>query len=454
MAKVLRPPDRVELFHAIGTDPQRLMQVVTEGSPIDDKGRYLHWDDMRHRTPPRDLTREEWWLGTATSRIAMARPLPLRDGKGEPFRFSSVDPINEMLHHIDQCASGQIQTDDVIATVGSSDRYLVSSLIEEAVTSSLLEGAATTRQKAKELLRTQRPPRDPGERMVLNNFNAMLKAEQLAQTTAPLTPDNILDLHRIVTEGTLEDQSDAGRLQQPGEERVVVIGGDFKALHRPPPAEELPQRVEQLCAFANGEHTEGFLHPVVRAILIHFWVGHDHPFVDGNGRTARALFYWSMLRSGYWLAQYLSISAILRKAPGQYVKSYLRSETDDNDATYFVIYQLEVIERAIDSLRAYLARKTAEIAEVKRLLRGVSELNNRQLAAISDALHDPHRYFTIQGHAYLHRVVHQSSRSDLLKLESMGLFTKHKVGKRYEFHPTDDLLERLHELVASKGQQT
>ncbi|MCY3888519.1 MAG: Fic family protein [bacterium] len=450
MAKILRPPDRIELTKAIAVDPQRLIQVIDAGSPVDDKGRYLHWDEMRHRTPPGDFTLEEWWLGTANSRIAMARPLPLRDSKGEPFRFSNVDPVNEMVHHIDQYASGQIQSDDVITTVGSSDRYLVSSLIEEAITSSMLEGAATTRRKAKELLRTQRPPADHGERMILNNFNAMLKAEQLARATVPLTPDDILELHKVVTEGTLEDERDAGRLQEPGEERVVVIGGDFKALHQPPPAEQLPDRLEQLCAFANGELTEGFLHPVVRAILVHFWVGHDHPFVDGNGRTARALFYWSMLRSGYWLAQYLSISAILRKAPGQYVKSYLRSETGDNDATYFVIYQLEVIERAIDSLRAYLTRKTAEVAEVKRLLRGVSELNNRQLAVISDALHDPYRHFTIQGHAYMHRVVHQSGRSDLLKLESMGILEKSKMGKRYEFYAVDDLLDHLHALVASK----
>ena len=451
---MLPPPDRIELAKAIASsDPQRLVEIVAEGQPTDAKGRYLHWDEMRFRDPPNDLTLEEWWLGTAASRAAMARTLPLRDRKGRPFRFSNVDPVNEMVHHIDQYAGGQIQSDDVVTTVGSSDRYLVSSLIEEAITSSLLEGAATTRQKAKELLRTQRTPHDHGERMVLNNFNAMLRAEKLAQGTAPLTPDDVLDLHRIVTEGTLEDEGDAGRLQQPGEERVVVIGGDFKALHVPPPAVELPERLEQLCDFANQKNDEGFLHPVVRAILIHFWVGHDHPFVDGNGRTARALFYWSMLRSGYWLAQYLSISAILRRAPGQYVKSYLKSETDDNDATYFVIYQLEVIERAIDSLRAYLTRKAAEIAKVKSLLRDVYELNNRQLVAISDALNDPYRTFTIQGHAHMHRVVHQSARVDLLNLEGMGLFSKVKRGRRYEFQPVNDLLDRLHALVEAKQKK-
>ncbi|MCY3631222.1 MAG: Fic family protein [bacterium] len=389
-------------------------------------------------------------MGTAYSRSAIARPLPLTSVKGEPFRFSNIDRIQEMVHHIDKYASGQIQTDDAITNVRSSDRYVVSSLMEEATTSSLLEGAATTRKAAKEMLRTRRPPKTHGERMVFNNFNAMLAAEHLAKNGSPLTPEDVLEVHRIVTDGTLEDESEAGRLQLPGEERVFVVDSDDTVLHRPPPAEELPERLEQLCAFANGENVEGFLHPVVRAILIHFWVGYDHPFADGNGRTARALFYWSMLRSGYWLAQYISISAILREAPGQYKKSYLKAETDNNDATYFVFDQLEVIERAIDNLRDYLTRKTAEISKIKDLLRNVPGLNNRQLAIISDALHDPYETFTFHGQAQLQRVAYQSARTDLLALEEMGLFTKTKVGNKFEFHAADELEERLLDIVGTK----
>ena len=85
--------------------------------------------------------------------------------------------------------------------------------------------------------------------------------------------------------------------------------------------------------FANSSAESPFVHPVVRAILIHFMIGYDHPFVDGNGRTARALFYWSMLRSGFWMTEYFSISSILRKAPSQYVRSYLHTESDDGDTT-------------------------------------------------------------------------------------------------------------------------
>ena len=444
MKKPLPPPDWVELLRTVAAeDPTRLIQIFSVGSPVDHKGRYLHWDQMRHRQPPDGLTLHEWWAATAASRANSARVLPFNGTDGHPFRFTNIDRVQEMVHRIDQQASGRIQTDEIIASVGSSDRYLVSSLEEEAIASSLLEGAATTRPAAKELLRTGRRPRDKSEQMVLNNYLAMLSAENLAKAGQPLKPDHVLELHRVVTDGTLDDPSEAGRLQQPGEERIAVVWDDGQILHRPPAAAELPDRLEHLCAFANGEVGEGFVHPVVRAVMLHFWLGHDHPFSDGNGRTARALFYWSMLRSGYWLTQYLSISTILRKAPVKYTRSYLHTETDSNDVTYFVVYQLEVIERAIAALREYLTQKGAEIAEVERLLRGVSSLNHRQLDVVGKALRDSYAHFTIAGQKRLHRVAYQSARTDLLGLEDLGVLRRVQTGKRFEFWPVDDLSDRL-----------
>ena len=451
MKKPLEPPDMVELLAEIRDDDrQRLLEVFSRGRPVDDRGRYLHWDQMRHRKPPEGLTLKEWWVGTAMSRANNARMLPFSGTDGSPFRFINIDRIQELVHRIDQQASGRIQTDEIVANVGSRNRYLVSSLVEEAITSSLLEGAATTRRVAKELLRTGRQPRDPSERMILNNYFAMQRAEELASSGEPLIPDHVLELHRTVTDGTLPE-SEAGRLQQPGDERVAIYWDhDDRLLHRPPPAEELPARLEEMCGFANGDTGEGFLHPVVQAVLLHFWIGYDHPFADGNGRTARALFYWSMLRSGYWLAEYISISSILRKAPAKYARSYLYTETDSNDVTYFVVYQLEVIRRAIASLRRYLTRKSDEIAQVERAMRGVPGLNHRQLAILSNALRDPDTYFTFAGQKRLHRVAYQSARTDLLGLEALGLLKKEQVGRTFEFWPVEGLEGRISGLSDGK----
>lgn len=198
-----------------------------------------------------------------------------------------------------------------------------------------------------------------------------------------------------------------------------------------------------MCRFANGEIPGGFIHPVVRAIILHFWLAYDHPFEDGNGRTARALFYWAMLHNNYWLTQYLSVSSILHKAPVKYARSYLLSETDGNDITYFVIYQLNVIERAIKSLHDYLSRKMAETREVERFLHGSPRLNHRQLLIVQDALRDASEPFTIVAQSRRNRVSYQTARTDLLDLADLGLLENHQQGKKFVFRTPPDLVKRL-----------
>ena len=437
------PPPIPDLIGRFADNPSDLLKLFAEGLPVDGKGRYLHWDELRWRTPPEGLMPESWWLGTSFARQAMARVLPFSDVGGDAFRFCNVDRIQELVHRIDQQASGQIVADEVVTNLQASDRYLVSSLHEEAITSSQLEGASTTRRVAKEMLLSGRQPRDRSEQMILNNFHAMQGAASLAETGNPLTPDDVLTLHRTVTHDALDDEHDAGRLQGPEDERIVVQWDDGTILHRPPPASELPARLELLCEFANGLSGEGFIHPVVRAILLHFMLAYDHPFADGNGRTARALFYWSMLRSGYWLTQYLTISSILRAAPAQYARSYLHVETDGGDVTYFVLHQLDVIERAIANLGKYLARKMDEQQQAERLLRDRHDLNHRQHVLISDALRDPDAWFTIQTHGGRHRVAYATARADLLGLETAGLLTRQLVGKQFVFRPSRDLAAQL-----------
>jgi len=277
--------------------------------------------------------------------------------------------------------------------------------------------------------------------MIFNNYRAMNTVRLWKDE--PLTPDRVLELHRIVTDGTLDDPNAAGRLQRPDEERVRVFDrATGEPRHVPPPADQLPDRLESMCRFANDEATEGFMHPVVRSIFLHFWLAYDHPFEDGNGRTARAIFYWSMLKHGYWLTEFLSISTLLNRAPGRYSRAFLYTETDDRDATYFILNQLRIICRSIEELHAYIGRKIREVRETERLLRQ-ADLNHRQLALLSHALRHPDAEYTFRSHQTSHRVVYQSARTDLLDLERRRLLTRRIAGQRFYFRPAPDLAERL-----------
>jgi len=425
-------------------DADQLPAIFRNANPLP-MGRYLHRDELRHKNPPEGLTHDMWWATVTLGRMPLMQALPLLDKRGQPFKFATPSPVLIDLHHIDRDTAGQIQNPADAPIQENPKRYLLSSLIEEAITSSQLEGAATTRKVAAAMLREGRRPRNHGEMMIFNNYRAMDHLRSVKGES--LTPDLILELHRILTEGTLADPADAGRFRKTDDVQVVDRR-DQTILHQPPIYSELPERLERLCAFANVDETSlPFVHPVLRAILLHFMIGYDHPFADGNGRTARALFYWSMARSGYWLMEYASISHILRKAPARYMRSYLYTESDQNDTTYFLLHQLSTIRKAIMALHEYLARKKGEQKETEKLLSASPKLrtrfNHRQVALLTHALKNQGEGYRVDAHQRSHNVVYQTARNDLLDLESLGLLERQKQGNAYIFFAPDDLRNRL-----------
>ena len=410
--------------------------------------KYLHWSKLKYLDPPAGFSSEEWWIATKMARSSVRHALPLDDKMGRPFAFSDSGYLYRMLHEVDRDASGRIELPADVVTAESRNRYLVNSLIEEAITSSQLEGAATTRRVAKEMLRSGRRPRDRSERMIVNNYRAMELVRELVHED--LSVPMLLELQRILTEDTLDDPGAVGRFRLPSDQVYVVDQRDGTVLHEPPNANEIGERVERLLMFANATRDAAFVHPVVRAILLHFMIGYDHPFVDGNGRTARALFYWAMAKFGYWMTEFLSISTIIRKAPVQYARAYLFSETDDNDVTYFLDYNLRVILRSIRQLHAYLARKAREMRDVQRLLDRfvpASVLNYRQVALIVAMRKHPDMFYTIESHRRSHNVSYQTARTDLFKLADLRLVTTAKRGRAFAFEPARDLDEKLRELA-------
>ena len=445
----MKPPRAPKPFEELlARHGRRLPAVLGQELRPTVDGRYLHWDRLRHLAPPDDLGHEEWWLGVKLSRRGQSRPLPLRDTGGRPFFFMLPDRVQEALHRIDSRLRGRIGVSERVATPDARDRFIIDSLIEEAITSSQLEGASTTRAAAKDMLRAGRRPRDRSERMIHNNYRAM-EAVRRIRGEALALPE-VLRLHAMLTADTLDDPEAAGRIQRPGDERVRIVDHrDQRVLHTPPPAEELPDRLAGMIRFANREADEdgGFLHPVIQAVVLHFWLAYEHPFEDGNGRTARALFYWSMLRHDYWTFEFISISRQLVQAPARYARAFLHTETDGNDLTYFIVHQIGVILRALDDLDTWIERKIGEIREVERILKDSTSLNHRQLALLAHALRHPDAAYTIREHRASHGVVYATARADLLRLAELGLLDQRRIGKKASvFDAPPDLEARIRAL--------
>ncbi|MDX6719986.1 MAG: hypothetical protein QOJ63_2240 [Solirubrobacteraceae bacterium] len=181
---VATPPDTERLLSEL--DPNRLSELL-RSEASEDGTDYVHWDKLRHMAPPDGLSREEWWLLIKVSRRTALLPLPLRDAEGSAFVYGTPDVVQRLLHYVDQRCSGEIAMPEVVtADDQARQHYLVNSLMEEAIRSSQLEGATTSRRVAKDLLRSGRGPQDRSERMILNNYRARKSCAGWA-TSSPRT---------------------------------------------------------------------------------------------------------------------------------------------------------------------------------------------------------------------------------------------------------------------------
>lgn len=386
---------------------------------------YVHWDELRYKNLPKD------------PEIAWALMKLSRNNQSKHVRFNDIDldynmtnQSQRIIHILDTGASGLLVVDNPLKEAEMA-RYVVSSLMEEAIASSQLEGAVTTTKVAKQMLREKRKPRSSSEQMILNDYIAMQRIKEIRDQT--LTIDTILELHRLVVHDTLEDPSFEGRFREDDETVVADPLEADKIFHHPPSYKKIPEHMEALCKFANGEKDSDFQHPLVKAIIIHYLIGYVHPFVDGNGRLARALMYWYALKRNYWLFQYMAVSKVIKQSKGKYGLAYLYSETDDNDVTYFINYNLSAMEKALENTRQYIARKQKEQKDAMELVKSHPELNFRQAEILKDMIKHKGEPTTIAEIISKFNVVHQTARTDLQLLSKLGFLKMSKIGRTWYF---------------------
>ena len=440
----LRPPPLNKLIETLTkAAPGRFAELLMLEIGPEQNESYLHWDQLRHRMPPEGLLHEEWWLLIKKARAANKNAIGLEDPHGNKFSYALTGTLHKKLSQIDREAAGAIAADESVITDENRDKYIKRSLFEEAITSSQLEGASTTTLEAKKMLRSERQPRDRSEQMIVNNYRAMRFIREHREEA--LSENFILKLHSILTENAMDDPGTSGRWRNTQEHINVTDNSDGTILYTPPPADQIPDRMKKLIEFANSENRESFIHPIIQASILHFMLSYEHPFTDGNGRTARALFYWFMGRKDYWLIEFLSISKVIKLAPKKYARAFLYVETDENDLSYFLHQQLDVIIKSIESLHEYLSNKTNELKITEQLLMGPiqKELNHRQTDIISHALRHPNNLYEIQSHKVSQDITYETARTDLSGLEKLGLLEKSKRGKAFVFQSPSNLSDRI-----------
>ena len=416
----MKIPEKSPELNTIVNSAPMLMSADTIRYAEEYNRKYLHWDELRYREFG-ESNRDDVWRMMKVMRIMTYNHVRISDLKLS--YCVSNNYIQRTLHEIDSRIPSGFHSSEKI----DDKRQLmlsISSMMEESIASSQLEGASTTTKLAKKLLRSNLEPKDRSQRMIYNNYRAMqLLKEHLNE---PLSSELIKEIHMTITDGLMEDPNSSGRFRTDDSVAVRDVYEDI-TYHIPVRHETVPAMIDDLCRYVNDE--KEFVHPIIKGIIIHYILAYIHPFLDGNGRVSRALFYWYCLKRGYSMMEYLSLSKVIKNHRQRYDMAYLLSETDDDDITYFILYNLRMISEAIDVFDSYLRKKMKEQEDSKKGLEQYG-LSFRQSQIVKDMMHDgePISQYELS-------VKYQTSvptiRRDLIKLMDVGLVrTSGKDGHR------------------------
>lgn len=424
------------------TEPQAIRVLINPlnkelFTKIDDG--YLYWDKVKYMAPS-GVSPEVLWQAVKIRRSMNV--VQITFGK-HSFHFTVTGKMQALLHEFDMNFGGNIGSKSIIPEKDST-QYLISSIMEEAIASSQMEGASTTRKVAKDMLRKQTKPINKSQQMILNNYNTiryLVENKDLA-----FSVESLKELHRSIANRTLDNIEDEGRFRSDNSIYVMDnITGEIA--HTPPDVAEIENLLNGVCDFANESTSDPFIHPIIKGIIIHFMLAFIHPFVDGNGRTSRSLVYWYLLKNGYWMTEYLSISRVIYKSKSQYEKAFLYTESDGLDLSYFINYNLMAMKRAYEDLKVYLQKKIKEQQDFYTF-RGFSNINERQAQIIKILKEKPTSFFTAKELTTRFNITPKTARADLQHLVELNLMVESPINRRTIGYIKSDTFDiRLKELT-------
>ncbi len=418
-------------------DNEKVIQLAVKSlSP------YSHWEKIKYWEVPDGIEPIEIWAVIKSIRNSSfsRKKSVVQDESEIPFTWTAWFPgLEQFLHEVDMNLGGNLfvgaQVDD-----GMRHRLLSRGIMEEAIASSQLEGAHTSRKAAKKIILEGRKPINKSEQMIVNNYAAMRLIEDELKNQK-MDEKILLDLHRILTEKTLEE-SEIGRYRKDADDIIVGDNSSRGEIYHIPPKEDFVRKeIVRFIAYINNDlRDSGFVHPVIKAIIIHFWFGYLHPFVDGNGRLARILFHWYLLREKYWVFSYLPLSKIIKNSPAQYRDAYIYTEQDDNDLTYFIDYNIRKITQAMREFEVYAERKWKESAEMSKLAHGKFNLNDRQIQLLRYFYKNKDATTSVTSHMKINEISIVTAMKDLKDLQGHGLVTSKKSGRTVYYYASEKIV--------------
>ena len=387
---------------------------------------YMNKRDLLYRVSGEDDF-VEIWEQLQFNRREKGVKLSLRDQEKKHLFFSLTEELKKKVVSVDD-----LSRNNFFDNLGENEKIdlIRAAQEDEAFYSSVIEGAHTTKKRTKELVEKGLEPKNKDERMVINNYKALMFI--LENLHRNIDEEIIIKVYQIVTEGALDEEDFGYRKNQ------NYVRSLDEVVYEPPRFKEVPNLMKSLVAFINDESNE-VLHPLIKALVLHFYFVYVHTFNDGNGRTARALTYMYLLKSGYHFFKFFSISSLLKEFRGNYYKAIKNVEDYDSDLTYFIEFYLDMMEKSIKKVSSdFKNQYLLKVVKEKILNRGL-QLNSRQEKSLEKIIKVNKKNVDIAFYMGLNKIVQETARKDLQELVDMEILEVAKLGKKNVYN----LAERI-----------
>jgi Fic family protein len=246
-------------------------------------------------------------------------------------------------------------------------------LILESHHSTHIEGTALNLEQAKNILEGKKVAgvsRDD-EKELLNYKKAMDFLSKYLGKEDPVTEGVIRELHKITVKGVRGENADPGNYRKI--QNYVVNSRTREVIYTPPPPLEVPHLMREFAEWINKAED---ISPILVAGIAQFQFVHIHPFIDGNGRTARLLSTLILYKTGYDFKRLFTISEHYDKDRPAYYQAIQSVRNNKMEMTAWLEYFVDGLRSQMKEIQEKGKKIIGSEKIVKNFLK--KDINERQ----------------------------------------------------------------------------
>ena len=260
---------------------------------------------------------------------------------------------------------------------------------------------------------------------VLNYLEALEKIPYFAKN-APFTADDFLEVHRVVTKDTLENSEDVGAFR----DRQVFVGNSItgEIVFMPPPTDRVPGLVGEFLEWFNSGETDE-IDPVISAGVTHYEIARIHPFIDGNGRTARIMATLALYKRGFDLKRFFALDDYYDHDRRSYYAALRHVDPATLDLTDWLEYFTGGVAVSIKAVRDRVLGLSKDVKFLKE--RGQIALTERQMRIVEQIMEKGH--ITNRDMRRIFKISNRAALDEISKLLELGVIKQVGSGRSVHY---------------------